>query len=200
MKKEPAFDPDFPELASPPVSRHRGGGRWLAVVALLLVAAGGALGWKMLGPRPAAAGGDLGREMMRAELMNLSAAESAYVRTNGRYAASVPELGMPITSRVVVFASAGDGYRVRLARPETPQLCELSLGRFAAGHAGWQLLCGVPAANNTLVEPEAPKPSLLDRIRAALHEDCDSECRVKKLREGLKSPERKQLDQALDAL
>ncbi|HEX8851821.1 MAG TPA: hypothetical protein VF761_19995 [Gemmatimonadaceae bacterium] len=154
---------------------------------MLLVAVVGVAGWKMLGQSPPAAGVDHGRDVMRAELMSLSAAESAFARTNGRYAVSVSELGTPVTSRVVVFAAAKDGYHVRLARPETPQLCELSAGRFAAGHTGWQLLCGVPAADNSLVEPPAKKPSLLDRIRSALREDCDSECRVKKLREGMKS-------------
>ncbi|NUO64484.1 MAG: hypothetical protein HOQ11_12125 [Gemmatimonadaceae bacterium] len=187
MKKEPDFDPAFPELASRPAPRHPGRWRKAAALVLLLVVVAGVAGWKMLGRGPSAAGVDRGRDIMRAELMGLSSAESAFVRTNARYAASVSELGVPITSRVVVFATAKDGYHVRLAHAETPQLCELSVGRFAAGHTGWQLLCGVPAADNSLVEPPEVKPSLLERIRATLREDCDAECRVKKLREGMKA-------------
>ncbi|HEX2781228.1 MAG TPA: hypothetical protein VHM30_17135, partial [Gemmatimonadaceae bacterium] len=184
MKNEvPPFDPDFPEMSRPKPRPPRRV-PWLAIIVLLVLGGGGAVGWKMLGRGGSAAGGDPARDMMRAELMELSAAESAFVKANDRYAASVSELGRPVSSRVVVFASARDGYRIRLARPDdTAQLCELSVGRFAAGHTGWQLLCGMPSANNTLVETAPSKPPLLDRIRAYFHEDCDSECRVEKLRE-----------------
>lgn len=197
MKKEPEFDPAFPELSSRPAPRHPRRSLKPAALVVLLVAVAGVAGWKMLGQSPPAAGVDHGRDVMRAELMSLSAAESAFARTNGRYAASVSELGTPVTSRVVVFAAAADGYHVRLARAETPQLCELSAGRFAAGHTGWQLLCGVPAADNSLVEPPAKQPSLLDRVRAVFHEDCDSECRVRKLREGMKARDGAEVEDAL---
>lgn len=205
MKNEdPPFDPAFPEL-SRPKPRPKRRVPWLGLSVLVLLAAGGAVGWKMLGKGALAAGGaqrDPARDAMRAELMELSAAESAFVKVNGRYAASVSEAGTPVTSKVVVFASAPDGYHVRLARPDaTPQLCELSAGRFAAGHSGWQLMCGVPTANDVLVEPEAPKPSLMDRMRAFFHEDCDSECRVEKLRgEVRRRRGHDRLDKALDDL
>jgi hypothetical protein len=167
---QPELDPAFPELSRRPAPSPRRRTPWLGVTLVVLLAAGGAVGWKMLGKGPAAAGGDPARDVMRAELMELSAAESAFVRANGRYAANLSELGTALTSRVAVFASAPDGYQVRLARPEeTEQRCELSVGRFAAGHKGWQLLCGVPKANDSLDEQE-PKPSLLERIRAKLHD------------------------------
>ena len=176
----------------------------LAALLALLMLGGGAIAWKMRAEGPSAAGGDPAREAMRAELTRLTAAESAYVKANGRYATSVSELGTPITSRVVVFASARDGYHVRMARTGTHVLCEVSAGRFAAAHSGWQMACGEPAATgDQLVET----PSVIGwtdrvtgRIRALLHEECDAACRQAKLREGLKSPERKQLDESIEQL
>ena len=206
MKKneDPPFDPLFPEL-SRPKPRPKRRGRWIALVVVLLLAGGGAVAWKMLGSAPWTAGGtgkvDPAPDVMRAELMELSAAESAYVKANGRYAASVSDLGVAVTSKVAIFATAEDGYHVRLTRPETEQRCEVSAGRFAAGHSGWQLLCGVPAANDALVAPEPPKPSLIDRVRAFFHEDCDSECRVEKLREEVhRRRGTDKLDKALEQL
>src|SRR6476646_536060 len=139
-----------PSGASP--SRGR---KVLAAVALLLAVlmlGGGAIAWKMRAERGSTGGGDAERDVMREELALISAAESAFVRTNGRYAASVSELGTPLTSQVVVFASARDGYHVRMARPGTPALCELSSGRFAAGHSGWQMVCGTRTAGDRVVE------------------------------------------------
>lgn len=173
----------------------------LAVMVLILVLGGGAIAWKMRADGGAAGGGDPERDMMRDELTRLSAAESAFVKANGRYAATVSELGMPVSSRIVVFASARDGYHVRMARPATPVMCEVSSGRFAAGHSGWQMVCGTRTAGDRLVEaPPAPTASWTDRIRAMFTDDCDADCRRTKLREGLRSPEQKQLDQALEQL
>lgn len=175
-----------------------------AIVALLavLVLSGGTFAWKMRAERGAAGGGDPEREAMRSELARVSTAESAFVKANGRYAATLSELATPVTSRVVVFASARDGYHVRMARPGTPVVCEVSAGRFAAGHSGWQMVCGTPAAGDRLEEgPTAPATgSWLARIRALFHEDCDAACRQGKLREGLRSPEQKQLDQAIEQM
>ena len=172
-----------------------------AVLLLVLVLGGGAIAWKMRAEGGAAGGGDPERDVMRDELTRLSAAESAFVKANGRYAATVSELGTPVSSRIVVFASARDGYHVRMARPATPVMCEVSSGRFAAGHSGWQMVCGTRTAGDRLVEsPPAPTASWSDRIRALFTDPCDADCRRAKLREGLRSPEQKQLDQALEQL
>ena len=172
-----------------------------AVLLLMLLLGGGAIAWKMRAEGGAAGGGDRERDVMRDELTRLSAAESAFVKANGRYAASVSELGTAVSSRVVVFASARDGYHVRMARPGTPVMCEASSGRFAAGHSGWQMVCGTRTVDDRLVEaPAAPAPSWADRIRGLFNEGCDADCRRAKLREGLRSPEQKQLDQALEQL
>lgn len=188
-----------PSGASP--SRGR---KVLAAGALLLamvVLGGGAIAWKMRAEGGSTGGGDPERDVMRAELARVSAAESAFVKANGRYAASVSELGIPLTSQVVVFASARDGYHVRMARRGTPTLCELSSGRFAAGHSGWQMVCGTRTAGDRVVEtPPGAVASWSDRIRALFNEGCDAACRQAKLREGLRSPDQKQLDQALDQL
>lgn len=179
------------------VQKSRGKSVFAALLALLLLGGGG-IAWKMRAERGAAGGGDPERDVMRAELARLTAAESLFVKKNGRYARTVSDLGTAYTSRVVVFASSTDGYLIRMSRPGTETLCEVSAGRFAAGHSGWQMVCGAPVApGDRLVETPAA-PSWTHRIRALLHEDCDSECRRAKLREGLKSPERKQLDQALE--
>ena len=173
----------------------------VAVLLAMLVLGGGAIAWKMRAERGSTGGGDPERDVMRDELARLSAAESAFVKANGRYATTVSELGTPVTSRVVVFASARDGYHVRMARPATPVMCEVSSGRFAAGHSGWQMVCGTRTAGDRLVDaPPAPSASWADRIRALFKEDCDAACRQAKLREGVRSPEQKQLDQALDQL
>jgi hypothetical protein len=175
----------------------------LLVAAGLLALGGGAIAWKMRAEGGAAGGGDPDREAMRAELARLTAAESAFVRSNGRYAATASELGTTVTSRIVVFASARDGYHIRMSRPGTATLCEVSAGRFAAAHAGWQLTCGTRVVSDRVIDGPA-EPGWIDRARARigglLHEDCNAECRQQKLREGLKSPERKQLDQALEQL
>ena len=180
------------------------GGRKVLAAGLLLliiVLGGGAIAWKMRAEGGAAGGGDAEREVMREELGRLSAAESAFVKANGRYAASVSELGIPISSRIAVFASARDGYHVRMTRPATPVMCEVSSGRFAAGHTGWQMVCGTRTEGDRLVEaPASPAPSWAERIRGLFREECDAECRRAKLREGLRSPERKQLDQAIEQL
>ena len=170
-----------------------------AVLLLMLVLGGGAVAWKMRAEGGAAGGGDPEREVMRDELARLSAAESAFVKANGRYAASVSELGIAVSSRIMVFATARDGYHVRMARPSTPVMCEVSSGRFAAGHSGWQMVCGTRTAGDRLIEaPPAPATSWADQVRGLFKEDCDGECRRAKLREGLRSPEQKQLDQALE--
>jgi len=189
--------------------RHTGAGpsrgrKMLPVVAVLLAIlalGGGAIAWKMRAAGGSTGGGDAERDVMRDELARLSAAESAFVKANGRYATSMSELGTPVTSRVVVFASAHDGYHVRMARPATPVMCEVSSGRFAAGHSGWQMVCGTRTAGDRLVEaPPAATASWADRIRALINEDCDADCRQAKLRERVRSPEQKQLDQALDQM
>lgn len=172
-----------------------------AVLVLILVLGGGAIAWKMRAEGGAAGGGDPEREVMRDELTRLSAAESAFVKANGRYAPTVSELGLTVSSRIVVFASARDGFHVRMARPATPVMCEVSSGRFAAGHSGWQMVCGTRTAGDRLVEaPAEPAASWADRIRAMFTDGCDADCRRAKLREGLRSPEQKQLDQALEQL
>jgi hypothetical protein len=172
----------------------------LTVIALLLLG-GGAIAWKMRAEGGAAGGGDPDREAMRAELAQLTSAESAFVKANGRYAGTMSELGTSVTSRVVVFASARDGYHIRMARPGTAVMCEVSAGRFAASHSGWQLTCGTRVVADRVVDGPA-ESSWIDRARARVaalvHEDCDANCRQARLREGLKSPERKQLDEALE--
>ena len=169
-----------------------------AALALLLLGGGG-IAWKMRAERGSTGGGDPEREVMRDELARLSAAESAFVKANGRYAATVSELKTPVTSRIVVFASARDGYHVRMARPKTPVLCEVSAGRFAAGHAGWQLVCGTRTVDDRVVDaPPATSASWAERIRALFNEGCDAACRQAKLREGVRTPEQKQLDEALE--
>lgn len=173
----------------------------VAVLLSLLVLGGGGIAWKMRAEGGATGGGDPERDVMRDELTRLSAAESAFVKANGRYAATVSELGTPVTSRIVVFASARDGYHVRMARDGTPVLCEVSSGRFAAGHSGWQLVCGTRTVNDRLVDaPPAATASWGARIRGLFNEGCDAACRQAKLREGVRSPEQKQLDQALEQL
>lgn len=189
--------------SSAKTSRGRTPRLLLAAVTALLLLGGGAIAWKMRAEGGAAGGGDPGREAMRTELTRLTAAESAFVKSHGRYATTLSELGVPLTSRVVVFASAHDGYHIRMARPETQTLCEVSAGRFAAAHSGWQLTCGKRVVADHVVDAAADS-SWMDRARARvtrlIHEDCDAACRQQKLREGLRSPERKQLDQALEQL
>lgn len=173
----------------------------VAVIVAMLVLVGGAIAWKMRGEGGSTGGGDRECDVMRDELARISAAESAFVKANGRYAATVPELATPVTSRIVVFASAHDGYHVRMARPGTPVLCEVSSGRFAAGHTGWQMVCGTRTAGDRLVEaPPTATASWADRIRALFNEDCDANCRQAKLRERVRSPEQKQLDRELEQL
>jgi hypothetical protein len=173
-----------------------------AVVLLaMLVLGGGAIAWKMQAEGGATGGVDPEREVMREELARVSAAESVFVKVNRRYAATVSELATPVTSRIVVFASARDGYHVRMARPDTPVMCEVSSGRFAAGHSGWQMVCGTRTAGDRLVDASpAATPGWIDRIRAVFKDDCDAACRQARLRDGVRSPEQKQLDQALDQL
>jgi hypothetical protein len=186
------------------VKTSRRGMPRIALVALAVLLLGsGAIAWKMRAAGGAAGGGDAGREAMRAELSRLTAAESAFMKTNGRYAATISELGTTVTSRIVVFASARDGYHIRMSHPGTAVLCEVSAGRFAAARSGWQLTCGKRVVADRVVDGPA-ESNWIDRARARLsglfHEECDAACRQEKLREGFKSPERKQLERAVEQL
>src|SRR6476469_4690540 len=85
-----------PSGASP--SRGR---KVLAAVALLLAVlmlGGGAIAWKMRAERGSTGGGTTEGEGRREELARIRPPESAFVRPNGRYAASFSELGTPLTS------------------------------------------------------------------------------------------------------
>ena len=113
-----------------------------AVLLSMVVLAGGAIAWKMRAEWCAAGGGDPEREVMRDELTRLSAAEAAFGKANGRYAATVSELGTAVSSRIVVFASARDGYHVRMARPSTSRGRGPRVARAGSPHRS---RCATPA-------------------------------------------------------